>query len=316
MVDAASVERRLKLHDLRVLMTIAEVGSMNKAAHAMRTSQSAISRTIADLEHTLGVRLLDRGPKGIVPTPYGWALIRRSVAVFDELRLGVKDLESLADPAAGEVRISAPIALAGGFVATVIDRLARRYPRVVCHLSTSVDEGTLALNKLEQRELDLVVKFVAAPPPDNLMESEILFYDPIFVVAATNNPWSRRRRVKLADLASEPWTLPSPDSQWGALSAEIFRELGLQLPRLTVLGTSGVFRIALVAKGRFLTIAAESVFRFAGRDMGIKPLPVEIPVKTRPVAIVTLKNRMLTPAAQLFIDCAREVAKPVAGLRR
>jgi len=102
MDETERIERRLKLHDLRVLMSVVERGSMAKAAERLATSQPAVSRAIGDLEHSLGVRLLDRGPRGVVPTPYGRALIKRSVAVFDELRLGVKDLEFLADPTAGK----------------------------------------------------------------------------------------------------------------------------------------------------------------------------------------------------------------------
>jgi DNA-binding transcriptional LysR family regulator len=96
------IERRLKLHDLRVLMSVVDGGSMGKAAKRLATSQPAVSRAIADLEYSLGVRLLDRGPHGIVPTPYGRALISRSMAAFDELRQAVKDIEFLADPMAGK----------------------------------------------------------------------------------------------------------------------------------------------------------------------------------------------------------------------
>jgi hypothetical protein len=97
---------------------------------------------------------------------------------------------------------------------------------------------------------------------------------------------------RLAELVNEPWTLPAPNSSpVGDSAAQIFHEAGIPLP-------AGVARAALVAKGRFLTMTVESVFRFAGRDMGIKPLPVEMPYKARPVAIITLKNRMLTPAAR------------------
>ena len=92
------VERRLKLHDVRVLMTVVQAGGMRKAAAELGTSQPAISRSISDLEHALGVRLLDRGARGIEPTPYGRALIKRGVAVFDELRQGIRDIEFLADP--------------------------------------------------------------------------------------------------------------------------------------------------------------------------------------------------------------------------
>src|SRR6516164_9218697 len=93
MDDAERIERRLKLHDLRVLMSVVEGGSMSKAAESLATSQPAVSRAIADLEYSLGVRLLDRGPRGVVPTPYGDALINRGIAIFDELKQGVQDIE-------------------------------------------------------------------------------------------------------------------------------------------------------------------------------------------------------------------------------
>src|SRR6516162_9600767 len=114
------IERRVKLHDLRVLMCVVERGSMAKAAESLATSQPAISRSIADLEYSLGVCLLDRGPYGVVPTPYGQALIKRGIAIFDELKQGVQDIEFLADPTAGEVRIATPIGGAAGFLAVVI----------------------------------------------------------------------------------------------------------------------------------------------------------------------------------------------------
>src|SRR5262249_56668112 len=97
-----------------VLMSVVEAGSMAKAAQRLGTSQPAISRSIADLEHTLGVRLLERSAWGVAPTQYGEAIIRRGVAVFDELRQGVKDIEFLADPTAGELRVGGPEAVASG----------------------------------------------------------------------------------------------------------------------------------------------------------------------------------------------------------
>ena len=86
MDDIERIERRLKLHDMRVLIAVVEAGSMHKAAERLRTSQPAISRSISDLEQSIGVRLLDRSPRGIRPTPYGRVLVKRGVAAFDEFR--------------------------------------------------------------------------------------------------------------------------------------------------------------------------------------------------------------------------------------
>jgi DNA-binding transcriptional LysR family regulator len=85
-------------------LAVVETGSMAKAADELAISRPVVSRTISDLEHTLGVRLVDRTPKGVEPTLYGRALLKRSRAVFDELRQGVNEIEALADPDAGELR--------------------------------------------------------------------------------------------------------------------------------------------------------------------------------------------------------------------
>src|SRR5674476_1644115 len=86
------IGRRMKLQDLHVLMAVVQAGSMNKAAALLNTGQSAISRSIAELEHTIGVRLLDRNPQGVEPTQYGRALLDGGVAVFAGLRQAVKNI--------------------------------------------------------------------------------------------------------------------------------------------------------------------------------------------------------------------------------
>jgi DNA-binding transcriptional LysR family regulator len=125
------IGRRMKLHDLHVLMAVVEAGSMNKAAALLNTGQSAISRSIADLERAIGVRLLDRHPQGVELTEYGRALLNGGMAMFDELRQAVKNIEYLADPTAGEMRIGCTPILAATFVSAVVDRLSRRYPRMI-----------------------------------------------------------------------------------------------------------------------------------------------------------------------------------------
>ena len=99
------IERRLKLHDFKVVETVVRLGSMGQAAAALNTSQPAISRAIADLEHALGVRLLERDRRGAKPTEYGYALLNCGVAMFDALREGIKTIEFLGDPSVGEIKI-------------------------------------------------------------------------------------------------------------------------------------------------------------------------------------------------------------------
>src|ERR1700738_5300926 len=128
------IGRRLRLRDLHVFATVVECGSMAKAAAELGVAQPTVSEVIAGLEHTYGVQLFDRSPHGVEPTVYGRALLKRSVAVFDELKQSVKDIESLGDPNSGEVRIGCTEPMAAGFVAAVIDRLSRQYPQLVFQL--------------------------------------------------------------------------------------------------------------------------------------------------------------------------------------
>src|SRR5947209_20521516 len=92
---------RLKLYELRILLAVARGGSMAKAAAQLAIAEPAVSRAISHMEHTLGVSLLDRSPKGVELTVYGRALIKRCVAVYDELRQGIKEIELIADPTLG-----------------------------------------------------------------------------------------------------------------------------------------------------------------------------------------------------------------------
>jgi len=92
------ISRQLKLRDLHVLMTVARSGSMGKAASELSVSQPAISKAIADMEAALGVRLLDRNPRGVVPTIYARALLDRGIVAFDELKQGIEHVNFLAIP--------------------------------------------------------------------------------------------------------------------------------------------------------------------------------------------------------------------------
>src|SRR5262249_52949980 len=124
------IGRRLKLRDLHILLAVVQQGSMAKAATELAISQPAVSKAISDMEHVLGVRLLDRGRNGIVPTAYGRALVARGRAMFDELKQGVEELAYLADPTVGELRIASTESLAAGFLPEVIENFSKEQPRV------------------------------------------------------------------------------------------------------------------------------------------------------------------------------------------
>jgi DNA-binding transcriptional LysR family regulator len=310
-MNLSDLELRVKLQDLRVLMAVVQAGSMNKAAALLHTTQPSVSRSIGELERAIGARLLDRGPQGVEPTAHGRALLDCGAAVFDELRQGMRSIQHLDDPTAGEVRIGSIIPLAASFVSTVVERLSRRHPRIQVHVLATQTEGLY--RDLHERNVDLLIARKFGPLADERLAFEFLFDASFVVVAGAQSPWVRRRKIELADLVDEPWALPPPDIATASVAREAFRASGLDYPRAAVFTAPAEVRMGLVATGRFLTILEASLLRFPTRHPEIKVLPVELPLARVPNGIVTLKNRTLSPVARLFAEYAREVAGPLAG---
>ena len=301
------IGRRLKLHNLHVLVTVVQAGSMGKAAQRLNTSQPNISRSIAELEHAVGVRLLDRQRQGIVPTEYGRALLDCGVAVFDELRQGVKNIEFLADPAAGEVRVGCNPFIAASFVSSIIDRVSKQYPRIRFHVVGA--EADLLQRDVRERKIDLLIawRFDPGGDADDLV-FEALYDDRYAIMVDAKNPWARRRRIELSELMNESWALPPPETILGSVVTGALRASGLNFPSVAVSTLTPELRISLLATGRFLTVFPTSVLRFAAGRADIKVLPIQLPMARLSLGVVTLKGRTLSPVAQLFISFSREVA--------
>lgn len=305
------VYRRLKLRDLRLILAVAEAGSMARAATQINLTQSAVSRALGELEHTLGVRLFDRTPRGVEPTMYGRALLKGGVAVFDDIRTSVSEIEFLSDPTAGELRIGTSEAAGWGFVPVLIDRLARQYPRATFEV-VQAEAETLIQRELRGRKIELAVTRMPTSGDGEDLEGTTLFSDRLRVVAGTRSPWASRRRIALADLVDERWCLPPPSHPITSHVIEAFRRSGLEPPRRTVTVTSAQFVSNLVGKGYFLGVHGTVYLHLHPARGSLKVLPAELPIPLVPVSAITLKNRTLTPLARRFMECARDLAKPLA----
>jgi DNA-binding transcriptional LysR family regulator len=308
------IGRRLRLRDLHVFFTVVQHGSLAKAASHLGVSHPAVSQLIAELEHALGARLFDRSSHGVEPTVYGRALLARGRAAFDELKQGIRDIEFLSDPAAGEVKIGSSDTMAP-ILLPIIESFSRQYPGVVLDVHEEEIESLAA--KLRGRELDLVIQRlrVRALADDRSFDDfnvEILFDDELVVGAGLQSRWARRRKIDLADLVDEPWILAGPPSWNHKIISEAFRARGLNMPKTVLRTYSTHIRTNLVASGRFIATFPKSVARFYAERFSLKVLPVELPVPPWPVAILMLKNRTLSPVVERFIDCVRETAKGIA----
>ncbi|MGA8818139.1 MAG: LysR family transcriptional regulator [Xanthobacteraceae bacterium] len=305
----ARIRRRLRLRDLDTLIAVAETGSMAKAAVQLAVSQPAVSKAIAEMERTLGYRLLDRTAQGVEPNLYGQALLKWAKAVFDDVHQGVAELDFISDPTGGELRIGATEPIVAAMLPVILERLRRKHPRILFHVRqvTSVSQQQDALR---ERRVDLLLGRTLGQVGEDLSD-EILFHECTYVVADSSNPLCRRRKIALRDLLDEPWSLPPSDTVVGALIHQAFRASGLELPRANVVTSAIQMHSALMGLGPYLAIFPSSMLEFSPQRRAFKALPVELPVPPWPVTITTLKNRTISPVGQIFLECAREVAKPL-----
>jgi DNA-binding transcriptional LysR family regulator len=307
------IGRRLRLRDLHVFFTVSQRGSMAKAAAQLGVSTPTVSEVIADLEHELGVRLLDRSPKGVEPTQYGHALLKRTLIIFDELKQSIKDIEFLADPTTGEIRIASPLAVASTVIPHIFELFAKKYPRVVLHFDeVTAASATRDLRDLRDRKYDLILgRWWSLQTEDGSADDlniELLFDDPLVIAVGIQSKWAaRRRRIDLAELVDEPWIMQGPQTWNYRTLAEACQARGLAMPRASLVTLSISVITHFLAGGQFVTAMPRSV----AYSKSFKVLPVDLPARPWPVNIVTLKNRTQSPVVERFIACAREVAKSI-----
>jgi DNA-binding transcriptional LysR family regulator len=300
--------RRINLRDLRVLMAIADTGSMAKAAVRLGISHPAVSKTISELEGALGARLLDRSPQGAELTPSGEVLLRCGINIFDELRQGYRSLEHLSDPSSGEVRLGCTDIILHSLASTVIRNFSAKYPGVQLDVKLA-NPGEHQLRELRERSIDLLITRATGQSAAEDLHSDVLFDEPFVFVVGAESEFARRRRVALGDIIDRKWILPPPDSSPGALIDGVFRAAGFRSPMAVVKTISIELTASLVASGEFVGILPISVARLKAGQASLRVLPIKSVGPRISAAIVFVKNRTLGPAVESFINCVREVVK-------
>src|SRR6202165_311452 len=311
------IGRRIKLRDLHILMAIADTGSMAKAAAKLRISHPAVSKAISDIEGTLGVRLLDRGSQGAELTAYGEVLLRCGINVFDEMQQGLRSLEHLSDPNSGEVRLGCTEIIVHSLAPTIIRRFSQKYPGVQLDVKLA-NPGEHQIRELRERKIDLLITRATGQLVEDDFHSEILFDEPFVFVVGAQSEFARKRRIALKDIIKSNWVLPPYDSAPGALIADVFRANDFQPPKPAVKTGSMQLTASRVASGEFVGILPTSVAALSAHQADLKVLPLNSSGLRISAEIVFLKNRTLSPAVELFINCAREVAVslvPAPGAR-
>ena len=299
MVKAASWEarigRRVRLRDLHVLFAVVESGSMAKAA------ASARGHSVRHFANDRGLGACARCPP-FGPQPargpsfvYGNALLRHGKAAFDDLRQGIQEIEFLADPGAGEIRIGAPESVSSAILPAIIRPFTKEHPRALLDVDPTTVTTALPKLRSQPRPCHGTRRYHAEDIHlASDLKVEVLFNDELVVVADAHSQWARRRKIDLVELADARWILASSGFS-NVLLAEAFRARGLDLPKISLKTFSIHIRTNLIAGTSFVTTLPKSVLNYYADRLPLKALPVALPARPWPLLVVTLKDRSVSP---------------------
>jgi DNA-binding transcriptional LysR family regulator len=303
------IGRRLKLRDLQTLAAVSRAGSMSKAAGQLAMSQAAISKALLEMERSLGFAVLERSSSGVEPTAAGRVLLERARAAFDELVEGLREIDAFADPRQGHVRLGTTEAMLG-VVTQLVVRLAKSHPRITLDVVIADTAGLLA--QMRARELDLVLTRLLPSERSDDLSAQPLFDESMAVLASKEHPLARRRRLRLAELMGERWTLSPPELPLGQLVARIFTAEGLALPASTVTTVSIHLRLSLLQTGEFVTVLPQSIAAQSLVRSWIKVLPAPLAAPPGSIALLRLRRRKPSGATETIWQATRDVVRSAA----
>lgn len=314
--DRDRILKRLKLRDLRILIEVASAGSMARAARSLSMSQPAVSKAVQDLEVNLGARLFDRTPRGIEATIFGDAMLRRARGALDELSHGASELQFLANPARGELRLGCSEGMATGIVPVILERLLDARPGLTFHVLALQTPNQAFGQTVAERELEVAIGRYPRPFVSNELEVEHLFDDPLVVVAGRNHPAARRRKLHLRDLLDENWILLPTYAAIADVMDSVFAASNLPMPQTAIYTMSINVRYAMLASGKYVTMLPASSVRLSPFRSALTVLPVKPPGAPGPVGLIKVRGRTLSPVAEMFAETARAVSREVMGGKR
>lgn len=303
--SVASLQSRLKMQHLRLLMAIEERGSLRQAALALSLTQPAVTKMLQDMEALLGVTLFERHLRGLRPTRFGTAVTRYATLVFSDMANLREELTALETGSVGKVRVGAVMAPTPVLMAEVIRRLRRDHPRL--NMTVQVDTSDVLVPLLERDQLDLVLGRVPEGWEAGHLTFEKLGDERLAIVVGCGHPLAGRPAPGFGELATWPWILQPRPSPMRALIDRSFEDAGVAPPQSTVETAAILMTTSLLPDSDLIAVVPMEVADFHARIGLLHILPVRVPRKLDPYGIVMRCGRPPSASTMLVIDTLRTV---------
>lgn len=258
--------KRLKLKQLRLLLVLAETGNLSETARKANMTQPALSRWLKELEDDVGHELFERHAKGVTPTHAGQVLLLHARRILTAAERTQQDLDDIRAGVSRTLVIGMSPAAAPNFVPETVLRFLQNKP----HIYLEIQEGTMdfLLERLKLGKLDLLVGRLDNYIPDNDMKSQLLYRDPIRIVARQGHPLASKSHLDWQDLEDYEWVIWPSGTPIRSRLDNALTAAGKRPPVYRIKSTSQVANLWLLQNSDMLSVASKSVAEhFIGRGL-------------------------------------------------
>lgn len=266
--------RRLRLRHLNLLISLAETGSMSDTARFAHTTQPGLSKWLKELEEDVGAPLFERHSRGLRPTAQGQLLLGHARRILSEMSRAQHNLEALQDGSSRGVAIGTSPASAPSLVPDAIMRFLALHPKSRVELQESTMNALL--EKLEQGQLDVVVGRLDNYAPRSTLHSELLYSEPLRIIARPDHPLAHSVQLSWDDLYAYDWIVWPQGTPIRSKLDMALTNAGRKPPPYRVESSSQMGNLWLLQHSDMLSIGSERVAaHFAASGLVIS-LPFEI----------------------------------------
>lgn len=298
----------LRPRHIRMLVALDDYRHVGSVAANLNVTQPAVSKSLAEIEKGLGLKLFERTARGVHPTVYGESLIRHSRRMLADLAQARDDLRGLMSGATGSVCVGTLSAAALTLLPQSLVLMKHRSPRT----TVVVREGTIEslLPELWSGKIDLIVGRLPSDRRLNAHDEKILSEQAVTLVAGKHHPLASRKRLRWADLKSFSWVIPPVGTLLREPLERAFEQHGIPMPDNRIETLSVQIIHAYLQLTDAIAFLAGDVSKHFARTGSLAVLPLELPNVLRPVGMMWQKQRPQSPSMRLMMQCLEEAARP------
>lgn len=293
----------MKLTHIRDVLAVAESGSIRAAGRQLGSTQPAITRSIREIEHELGVSLFERHAKGVRLSEMGRVFVRRAASIQQEVRRAGEEIEQLKGGVTGEVSIALSTATIMSIMPRAVREFRRRFPDAIVKVHESFFQPVE--KDLLSGRIDLYVGPLDSIKSAPQFAVEQLFENYRLIVGRKGHPLAAA--TSLEELVDARWVRPTLSSQIveGDFE-EMFSRAGLPRPNIVVNARSALITMLILADSDLLTVLPRQWVDQPLLAGVIEPLALP-PLSAAPISIVRRQDMPLTPIAEHLCDMVRRV---------